>query len=85
MARPVEFDYLDLLDNHYGHLRKYAPKLLENNVFKASGPSDPLLQALHLLKEMNKSKLNRSTLFHHSPLVGLFFFTSASSMYLRMI
>lgn len=25
----AEFDYLELLDNHYGHIRKFAPGLLE--------------------------------------------------------
>ncbi len=65
LAQPIEFDYLDLLDNHYGHLRKYAPRLLENYVFKASGPSESLLQALHLLKEMNESK--RRKIPEHAP------------------
>jgi hypothetical protein len=29
LARPADFDYLDLLDDHYSHIRKYAPELLE--------------------------------------------------------
>jgi len=36
LARPAEFDYLELLDNYYGHFRKFAPRLLRTYVFKAS-------------------------------------------------
>ncbi|MED3329728.1 Tn3 family transposase [Bacillus thuringiensis] len=55
LARPIEFDYLDLLDNHYGHFRKMAPRLLNRYVFKASLTSQTVLQALELLKEANQS------------------------------
>ncbi|AAM26099.1 MULTISPECIES: Tn3 family transposase [Bacillus] len=55
LARPIEFDYLDLLDNHYGHFRKMAPRLLNRYVFKASSTSQTVLQALELLKEANQS------------------------------
>lgn len=55
LARPVDFDYLELLDDHYTNMRKFAPRLLKSYVFKASHPSESLFQALHILKEMNKS------------------------------
>ncbi|MBM7585655.1 TnpA family transposase [Bacillus pakistanensis] len=56
LARPVEFDYLDLIDNHYGQLRKFAPRLLRTYVFKASNASRSLFQAIELLREANQSK-----------------------------
>lgn len=50
LARPSDFDYLDLLDSRYGQLRKYTPKLIETFEFKAAAPSVPLLKALELLR-----------------------------------
>ncbi|AOM14333.1 transposase for transposon (plasmid) [Bacillus thuringiensis Bt18247] len=55
LARPAEFDYLDLLDNHYGHFRKFAPRLLRTYVFKTSKASHTLFQALEMLKEINQT------------------------------
>uniref|UniRef100_UPI00402A7CE3 Tn3 family transposase n=1 Tax=Bacillus sp. DX2.2 TaxID=3073452 RepID=UPI00402A7CE3 len=54
LARPIEFDYLDLLDNHYGHFRKMAPRLLNRYIFKASSTSQTLLQALEILQTLNE-------------------------------
>ncbi|PGT99578.1 Tn3 family transposase [Bacillus cereus] len=54
LARPIEFDYLDLLDNHYGHFRKLAPRLLNRYIFKASSTSQTLLQALEILQTLNE-------------------------------
>ncbi|SFC79090.1 hypothetical protein SAMN04488168_109163 [Bacillus sp. 491mf] len=56
LARLVEFDYLDLLDNYYGQLRKFAPRLLKTYVFQASHASQSLLQAIELLREANDLK-----------------------------
>lgn len=56
LSRPVEFDYLDLLDNHYGQLRKFAPRLLRTYTFKSSHASRSLFQAIELLREANRSK-----------------------------
>ncbi|EOQ04930.1 Tn3 family transposase [Bacillus cereus] len=56
LARPVEFDYLDLLDSYYGQLRKFAPRLLKTYVFQASHASQSLLQAIELLREANYLK-----------------------------
>lgn len=54
LARPADFDYLDLLDSRYHQLRKYTPRLLESYDFRASAaPSASLLDALQLLKELN--------------------------------
>lgn len=59
LARPADFDYLDLLDSRYGQLRKYTPKLIENFEFKAAAPCVPLLKALHLIKELNEAGRRR--------------------------
>lgn len=55
LARPAEFDYLELLDNHYGHFRKFAPRLLRTYLFKASKASNTLFQTLETLKEINQT------------------------------
>jgi len=53
LARPADFDYLDHLDAFYGQVRRYAPALLDTLEFKGAPPSQPLLRALRVLKEMN--------------------------------
>ena len=55
LARPSDFDPLDLLDGSYAQLRRYAPTLLETFVFKGAASSQPLLDALDLLKALNTS------------------------------
>ena len=55
LARPADFDYLELLDNRYSQLRRYTPKLLEAFEFKATGASLPILKALSVIKELNIS------------------------------
>lgn len=56
LARPVEFDFFELLDDHYNTMRKFVPRMLNTYVFKASHPSESLLQALNLLKTMNETR-----------------------------
>ncbi|MBN3885157.1 MAG: Tn3 family transposase [Nostoc sp. JL34] len=55
LARPADFDYLELLDNRYSQLRRYTPKLLSAFEFKATGASLPILKALSVIKELNIS------------------------------
>ncbi|QOY37630.1 Tn3 family transposase [Anaerobacillus isosaccharinicus] len=55
LARPMDYDYLDLLKTRYSYLRKYTPTLLEALEFKSTQASKPLLSALNSIKEMNKS------------------------------
>ncbi|MBW4511487.1 MAG: Tn3 family transposase [Scytonematopsis contorta HA4267-MV1] len=55
LARPVDFDYFDLLDNRYSQLRRYAPKLLSVFEFKASNAASPVLEALNVIKELNNT------------------------------
>jgi hypothetical protein len=49
LARPSDFDYLDLLDDHYSHVRKYSPDLLETFTFSVpSLHSYVLIVYLHI-------------------------------------
>jgi len=55
LARPEEFDYLEILTERYATLRKYGPKLLSTFEFRASAPAKPLMKAIEILREMNAS------------------------------
>lgn len=55
LARPADFDYLELLDTRYSQLRRYTPKLLETFEFKATSASLAVIKALELIKELNIS------------------------------
>ena len=36
LARPVNYDYIDLLDHRYNHLRKYTPILVKHLSFSSN-------------------------------------------------
>ncbi len=55
LAQPEEFDYLALLDERYGSVRKFAPLLLAHFEFHAAPAATELLQALNLLRDLNAS------------------------------
>lgn len=55
LARPENFDYLELLDLRYAHLRRYTPKLLALFEFKAASGSGSVLQALEIIKDLNET------------------------------
>lgn len=55
LARPMDYDYLDLLENRFTYLRKYTPTLLKSLEFRSTKAAEPLLRALKTLNEMNKS------------------------------
>ena len=57
LARPVDFDYLDLLDDHYSHIRKYAPELLETFTFHAAPSSQSVAEALTLVRDLGRKKV----------------------------
>ena len=65
LAQPEEFDYLALLDERYGSMRKFAPLLLAHFEFHAAPAADEVLQALDLLRELNAS--GKRTLPEHVP------------------
>ncbi|MDP9438195.1 MAG: Tn3 family transposase, partial [Actinomycetota bacterium] len=56
LALPEAFDFLEHLKDHHKRLRRYAPLLLESFDFSAAPPSEPLLGAVGVLKEMNAAK-----------------------------
>ncbi len=66
LAQPEEFDYLALLDERYGSVRKFAPLLLAHFEFHAAPAAAELLQALDLLRDLNAS--GKRTLPEHVPM-----------------
>jgi TnpA family transposase len=56
LAVPEAFDFLEHLKDHHRRLRRYGPLLLESFEFSAAPPSEPLLGAVEVLKEMNAAK-----------------------------
>jgi TnpA family transposase len=55
LARPMDYDYLDLLESRFSYLRKYTPTLLKSLAFRSTQAAEPLLRALKTLNEMNES------------------------------
>ncbi|MCM3715488.1 Tn3 family transposase [Alkalihalobacillus oceani] len=55
LARPMDYDYLDLLENRFSYLRKYTPTFLKSLEFRSTQGTEPLLQALKTLNEINES------------------------------
>jgi TnpA family transposase len=55
LAQPEEFDYLALLDERYGSVRKFAPLLLAHFEFHAAPAAAELLRSLNLLRDLNAS------------------------------
>lgn len=55
LARPMDYDYLDLLETKFNYLRKYTPTLLSALEFRSTKSSEPLLKALEVIREMNSS------------------------------
>jgi TnpA family transposase len=55
LARPMDYDYLDLIDSRYNHLRKYTPTLIKCIEFRSTKSSNSLIEALEIIKSMNKS------------------------------
>ncbi|MCL1890019.1 MAG: Tn3 family transposase [Desulfovibrionaceae bacterium] len=55
LARPIDYDYIDLIQGKYPVLRRYAPTLLKRLTFKAAQSSEPLIKAIELLNGLNDS------------------------------
>ncbi|UTI43919.1 DUF4158 domain-containing protein [Niallia sp. RD1] len=55
LARPMDYDYLDLLENRFTYLRKYTSTLLKSLEFHSTKAAEPLLRALKTLNVMNES------------------------------
>ncbi|MGM0867601.1 MAG: Tn3 family transposase [Bacillota bacterium] len=56
LARPMDYDYLDLLVTRFSYLRKYTPLLLSKLEFHTTRATEPLLRALNVLREINNNK-----------------------------
>ncbi|EOO11167.1 Tn3 family transposase [Bacillus cereus] len=54
LARPIDYDYLDLLEKKFYTLRKYTPMLLKLFEFHSTKSAEPLIRAIHTIKEMNE-------------------------------
>ncbi|MFU2321787.1 Tn3 family transposase [Enterococcus faecium] len=55
LARPADYDYLDLLQKQFYSLRKYTPTLLRVLEFHSTKANEPLLQAVEIIRGMNES------------------------------
>jgi len=66
VARPKEYDYLDLLHTQYRRLRRYTPVLIKSLNFKASNTGQPILNALETIAEVNNS--NKKKISKGAPL-----------------
>jgi TnpA family transposase len=66
IARPKEYDYLDLLHTQYKRLRRYTPVLLKTLSFNASNTGRPIINALETIAGVNNS--NKKKIPKGSPL-----------------
>ncbi|HVJ48984.1 Tn3 family transposase [Desulfitobacterium sp.] len=55
LARPVDYDYLDLLEKKFYVLRKYTPTLLTSLEFNSTKSAEPLMKAVETIKDMNEN------------------------------
>lgn len=55
LARPADYDYLDLLQKRFYSLRKYTPTLLKVLEFHSTKANEPLLQAIEIIRGINES------------------------------
>ena len=55
LARPIDYDYLDLLENKFYTLRKYTPTLLASLEFHFSKSAEPLMRAIETIRDMNEN------------------------------
>ncbi len=53
LSRPVNYDYLDLLESKFYYLRKYTPTLLESLEFCSNKEKNSLLDALQAIRDVN--------------------------------
>lgn len=55
LTRPIDYDYLDLLERKYYALRKYTPVLLKSLAFCSTKSAEPLMKAIEIVHEMNET------------------------------
>jgi TnpA family transposase len=55
LARPINYDYLDLLENKFYMLRKYTPTMLNVLEFRSTKSMEPLMNAVDVIRDMNET------------------------------
>lgn len=56
LARPVSYDYIDLLESRYNQLRMYTPILVKYLKFNSTNTaSKPLIEAINILNDLNEN------------------------------
>jgi hypothetical protein len=55
LTRPIEYDYLDLLNKKFYFLRRYTPTFLRILEFKSIKANNPILKAIAIIRELNMS------------------------------
>lgn len=55
LARPVDYDYLDLVEKKFYTLRKYTPTLLISLEFRSTKSAEPLMKAVDIIRDMNET------------------------------
>jgi len=53
IARPLDDNYFDFIDNRYSYLRQFTPAFLSICAFRSNLSDDPLLEAIDLLRHLN--------------------------------
>ncbi len=66
LARDQDFDALALIGEHYPQLRRYGPALLETLQFRPAPVARELVEAVEVLRQMNRDGLRKMP--EHAPL-----------------
>ncbi len=66
LARDQDFDALSLVGEHYPHLRRYGPALIETLQLRPAPVARELIAAVEVLREMNRDGLRKVP--PHAPL-----------------
>jgi TnpA family transposase len=59
LIRPLDDSYFDLFAQRYGYLRQFAPAFLEDLIFRSNRVNDPLLNAIAILRTLNRESLRK--------------------------
>lgn len=59
IARPVDDHHFDILANRYGFIRQFSPTFLDAFQFRSNMADEPLLQAIDVVRQMNREGLRR--------------------------
>jgi len=55
LARPIDYDFLDLLETKFYVLRKYTPTMLKVLEFRSTKSLEPLMKAIDVVRDMNET------------------------------